>query len=561
MRNNAAGVEAYRRGTTRADLLSRFRRAEQTLDLSQVSRDRAAIVGSEASLLLYEVLVRAGLPQWSEMPGKVEVEEADIQAWRVPRTEITISRVLDGDRAGEFLFSPRTIERAREFYELVKDLEKQSTYPPGNYEGYITYPALGVPYEWADSLPDWAKASYLRTPVWKWISTLAGLVIGILAAFFLYRLGRRWDSHFQQTGGQWRIGKLLFSIGLIAIPIALQHALNNVVGIRFELLAIVSKILLGLAFVAGVFAVIALFDFIAETIISSRRLKLYGVNAQLIRVTSRILGIVGGLFLIFAATEYLGLSLAPVLAGVGIGGLAIALAARPTLENIIGGFTLFADKPIRVGDFCGFGNEEGWVEEIGLRSTRVRRRDDVLVSIPNADFSQMHLHNYARIRRRLYRTIIGLRYETTPEQLRYVLASLREMLIRHPKVSPDDLHVRFDGFGDYSLNLELYAYIRTRDWLTYRGIREDINLRIMDIVNEAGTAIAFPSQTNYFSRDTGLDTERGKVAESRVEDWRQRQELPFPEFDEEQQEGLEDTLDYPPEGSAKNRREAQERGD
>ena len=191
----------------------------------------------------------------------------------------------------------------------------------------------------------------------------------------------------------------------------------------------------------------------------------------------------------------------------------------------------------------------GTVEEIGLRSTRLRKRDDTIVSVPNADFSQRELHNYTRRRRRLYQTTLGLRYETSPEQLRYVMAKLREMLLGHPKVSPDKLHVRFDGFGDYSLDVAVFAYIRTRDWLTYRAIREDINLRIMDIVEEAGTGFAFPSQTAYHVRDSGIDAEHGREAEAQVQGWRSKGQLPFPEFDEGTREKKEDVLDYPPEGS------------
>ena len=118
-----------------------------------------------------------------------------------------------------------------------------------------------------------------------------------------------------------------------------------------------------------------------------------------------------------------------------------------TLENIIGGLTLFADKPVRIGDFCQYGQDVGTVEEIGLRSTRLRKRDDTVVTVPNADFSQRELTNFGKARRRLYNETIGLRYETTPEQLRYVIASIREMLNGHPKVYPDMLNVRFSGFG------------------------------------------------------------------------------------------------------------------
>jgi MscS family membrane protein len=179
----------------------------------------------------------------------------------------------------------------------------------------------------------------------------------------------------------------------------------------------------------------------------------------------------------------------------------------------------------------------------------LRKLDDTLVSLPNADFSQRELTNYTRRRRRLYRTTLSLRYETSPEQLRYVIAKLREMLLGHPKVSPDTLHVRFDSFGTYSLDIAVFAYIRTRDWLTYRAIREDINLRIMDIIVEAGTGFAFPSQTAYLGRDPGLNAERGQEAEAQVQAWRSRGQLPFPDFDEGILEEKEDVLDYPSEGS------------
>jgi MscS family membrane protein len=287
----------------------------------------------------------------------------------------------------------------------------------------------------------------------------------------------------------------------------------------------------------------------AEMVIASPRISERSLNAHLLRLVARTSGVVGVITIVVYVSNELGVPLYGIVAGLGVGGLAIALAVRPTLENIISGLILFTDKPVRIGDFCRFGNEVGTVEAIGMRSTRIRRTDDTLVSVPNADFVQLELHNYARRRARLYETTLGLRYETTPEQLRYVLVRLREMLNGHPKVSPDKLHVRFDGFGAYSLDIALFAFIRTRDWLTYRAIREDINLRIIDIVNEAGTGFAFPSQTAYLSRDTGLDSERSREAEMRVQSWRSEGRLPFPEFDESAREAQEDILDYPPKGS------------
>ncbi len=148
----------------------------------------------------------------------------------------------------------------------------------------------------------------------------------------------------------------------------------------------------------------------------------------------------------------------PILPGLGIGGVAIANAARPAVENIIGGLTLFADKPVKVGDFCRFGNEEGFIEEIGLRSTRIRKLDDTLVSVPNAQFSQLDLENRTRRRKFLYRTELQFRYETKRDQLRYLLAMLRKMLLSHPKTILDKMRVRFLGFGTHSLDIEIFVH-------------------------------------------------------------------------------------------------------
>ena len=203
-----------------------------------------------------------------------------------------------------------------------------------------------------------------------------------------------------------------------------------------------------------------------------------------------------------------------IIAGLGVGGLAIALAAQPTIENLIGGLNLFADKPIRVGDFCRCGeDEEGTVEAIGIRSTRIRGLDRTLTAIPNAELSKMSIVNLGQRDRMLIRSVIGVRYETSPEQLRYLLVKIRESLLRHPRIHPEPVRARLIGFGTSSLDIEVFAYATTKDRAEFLGIQEDVFLRVMDIVKECGTSFAFPSQTIYFAREDGLDakgTENGR---------------------------------------------------
>jgi MscS family membrane protein len=253
-----------------------------------------------------------------------------------------------------------------------------------------------------------------------------------------------------------------------------------------------------------------------------------------------------GLLLVLRA---LGVNITAALAGVGVGGIAIAFAAQKSIENLFGGVTLFADRPVQVGDFCRYSGQVGTIEEIGLRSTRVRTLDRTLVTIPNAEFSNLALENFAkRDRMRLF-TMIGVRYETTPEQLRFLLARLREILLAHPRVTDDPARVRFVGFGAYSLDLEVFAYVDTSDWGEFLEIREDIYLHFMDAVKEAGSGFAFPSSTTYFGRDEGLDPEDKSRAEARVAEWREKGVLPFPHFPTEVRDQIENTLAWPPPGS------------
>ncbi len=194
---------------------------------------------------------------------------------------------------------------------------------------------------------------------------------------------------------------------------------------------------------------------VAELIISSPRIDAASLDANMIRMVAGVLGIATGLAIVFAGANELGVPLLPLVASLGVGGLAVALAARPTLENLIGGIILYVDRPVRVGDFCSFGDHEGTVERIGVRSTQIRARDRTVITIPNATFADMEIINWARCDQMLILATIGLRYETKLDQLRYVLAKLREMFIAHPKIDNNTVRIRFVGYGSSSLDIQI----------------------------------------------------------------------------------------------------------
>jgi MscS family membrane protein len=189
------------------------------------------------------------------------------------------------------------------------------------------------------------------------------------------------------------------------------------------------------------------------------------------------------------------------------------------------------------------------VEAIGMRSIQLRARDRTVITVPNATFADMEIINWARCDMMLILATIGVRYETRVDQIRYLLARLREVCLAHPKIDNDTIRVRFSGYGASSQDINIRIYALTRDWNEYFAIQEDILLRVADIVEEAGTGFAFPSQTLYLGRDDGIDTETGDMVSGKVAEWRAAGELPFPNMSRAQRQRLADTLDYPPSGS------------
>jgi MscS family membrane protein len=229
-----------------------------------------------------------------------------------------------------------------------------------------------------------------------------------------------------------------------------------------------------------------------------------------------------------AALAISGLDVKTALAGIGIGGLAIALAAQKTLENLIGGVSLLMDKAIHVGDFCQIGSRLGTVEDIGLRSLKLRTLDQNLLVIPNGSLAQMQFENMMNRRKLLLHQNFSLRIETRVEQLRFVLDRVQSMLDKHPNIESGSSRIRVAGFAGASFDLELFAYGKTGNSAEFTAIRQDVILKIVDIVEGAGTRLAAPTQLMYLSRDTGVDAEKANGIVRHVTELRASDDFRFP---------------------------------
>ncbi len=527
-----------------------FRRAQDCLDLSKIPFQLKEETGIESTLLLKEILDRIQLPDYDEIPDAEVVNNKGLTRWTIPGTEINIVKVEQGARTGKFLFSPNTVKRLREFYNRVEELPYKNNATESFYQFYISTPGNLNP-SILDPLflllPSWMHTTYRDQTIWQWITLWISFVITIGVLYG----SLRWDlQRIATLVPPQRTWARLFPpiIALICFWL-LDNFIQKWINITGKLSLILSTGLEIIWWILILLTLVLLGNVLAETIIASPKINPKGIDAGAIRLVFRLSSLLIGTFILIVGFEGVGITLFPVLTGLGIGGAAVALAARPTLENIFGGLTLFADRSVKVGERCCFGDKDGYVQAIGLRSTRILAMNGDLISIPNSKFSELELVNKSRRDRTLLSQTIGLRYETTAEQLRFVLVKLREMIIAHPKLLEENARVRFVKFGDYSLDIEIFVYVETGKLLEFLGIQEDLLLRVMDIVEAAGTDFAFPSQTTYLSQDSGLDQERIRTVEDQVQMWRSKDMLPFPEFPPEKYDQLRDSLDFPPKGS------------
>ncbi len=527
------------------------------IDLSAVPRATRNERGTETAMYILDILGRIDLPDPESIPDLEAVsDEIAPVSWRIPNSPLRIIGLNEGARQGEFLFSQLTVSVAPRFFQSLEDLPLRSRPDFDSWNAMdreITGPL--IPIWLVNAVPDNMHGLWLDTPAWKLVlvSILAAVVL--IVAVVIFRILRRIRP--QTNLGRLRLQLLmpiavLFALKLL-IPIMTREI--NLSGQASDLGDFIRTTLDYLAW-AWLFwvAIRAVF----EVFIGSPKIQDESFDANMLRLISRIVGTFGVILLLAYGGQDLGLPVMSLVAGLGIGGLAVALAIRPTLENLIGGFVLYMDKPVKVGDFCSFGGEMGTVESIGIRSTQLRARDRTLITVPNAQFADMQLINWAQCDQMLIAETIGVRYETSPDQLRYLLARIRELAHGHPRIDSNTVRVRFVGYGDSSLNIGIRIYAKTIDWNDFFAIREDVFLRICDLVVEAGTSFAFPSQTLYFGRDDGLDQTARDAALSQVNTWRRSGQLPFPHMTEEQLEELEGTVDYPPKGSPEAGREGQD---
>src|ERR1700704_5468725 len=355
-------------------------------------------------------------------------------------------------------------------------------------------------------LPEFLVKTQLATiPLFEWLAVFVGLpalylLTGLLNRILIFGVGairRRLRRNVDLQNPQ----VLPPAVRLLLLAIVVHWLLSRI-GLPLLARQFWSTTALIIAIGGCVWLLILWNGWGEPYLLRRRRSRNLSGSASVLRLTRRVMdGLVVFAGLLFTLYHF-GINPTAALAGLGVGGIAVALAAQKTLENVIGGISLIADQAVRAGDALKVGDISGTVEDVGLRSTRIRTLDRTLISVPNSQVANMSLETLSARDKFWFHPLVGLRYETTPVQLRSVISGLHKLFNEHDSVDSDSVRIRFVRLGAFSLDVDIFAYVFGADWNYFLEVQEELLFGIMDVVQQAGAEFAFPSQTMYLAADS-----------------------------------------------------------
>jgi MscS family membrane protein len=538
--NSSPAVTDLLGRTTPSNTVFGFLKAAQAGDYTiaaqylQMSAARRQLEGEQLATKLKFVLDHA----FSGNPGRYNQPEGTPQEG-VPlgrqklgtmsagdvEVDLDVVRVNDPSSGKVWLISSETLAKVPELYEQVQKRQVESNLP----SVLVKHQFAGMPlWQWA--------AMLIAIPIAAGLGWLVLYVLEIPLRWWARRRGQLDVASWRSVSGPaWLLaGTIIHQILVVYLrmPLLSRHYYFQVTSIA---------LILSATWIMWRFVRWSLWRVRARTLARG-----HGGTGTLILLGERILKPVIFVLGVVAVLGNLGFNMSTALAGLGIGGLAIGFGAQKTIENLFGGVSVLGDEVFRVGDVCRFGDRTGVVEDIGLRSTRIRTDERTLVAIPNGTVATINLENLSRRDKILMKTTLGLRPESKADHVRFVLAEIRKLLYSHQKIETQSVRVRLTDIAGASLSIEVFSYILTRDFNEYAAIREDLLLRIMDVMEDSGGGLALPSQTLYITRDTGVEKQKAESAAKKIAELREGNKLPFPDFHKEDISSFKGSIEYPP---------------
>ncbi len=355
--------------------------------------------------------------------------------------------------------------------------------------------------EWLKSL---ANYQVLGIPAQKYLIAFAVL----FASLLVRKIARAiLEKHFAKLAEKTKTKLDDLLLAAISKPVSLAILLAGllaallVLGLPEDTEHIIINIAIVLFAALGTWLVFRLIDVIAEyvgTLTQKTESKLDDQLVPLIRKTAKIfVGVVAFVLIV----QNMGYSVSGLLAGLGLGGLAFALAAKDTVSNLFGSAMIFTDRPFCIGDWIKTDQAEGTVEAVGFRSTKIRSFAKTLITVPNSVLANSTINNFSAMPKRRIKMTVGVTYETTADQMEQALEAVKKILREHEGVDQEFFLVYFTDFGPSSLDILVYFFTRTTVWEDYLKVRQEVNLAIMRALEALGLSIAFPSQTVYLHKE------------------------------------------------------------
>lgn len=488
MKSFMDAMNDYRKGVETGDplLKARLDDAVRTLNLAETPAVDRSSTGERAAVFLKEVIDRIIIINYEYIPDNSG--EEPVQRWRLKDTEIVIAQVQEGKRAGEFLFTPDTVNRASEFYSKVKHMP------------YLEGSGQGAMYSrpWLEEhMPEWAQQEFLIMLWWQWLLLCTGIVLGLMLRVVVRYVLMSILKITSKTEGTWDdeiIEALKGPAGLILASGVwyLTVTLMSVEGITHSILAGAVKIILSLSLI---WLVYRLTDVLSSYLQKAAEKSESTLDDQLVPLLTRSLKIFVVIFGALVAIQNLGVNVMSVLAGLGIGGLAFALAAKDAVANFFGSLMILFDRPFQVGEWIVVGDKEGTVEEIGFRSTRIRTFYNSVVSIPNSELMNAKIDNMGRREYRRLLAKLGVTYDTSPEKIEAFLEGIKNIIKANPYSNKQNYHVVFNEYGADGLIIMVYMFFKVPDWSNELVERQNILLSILRLAKELGIEFAFPTRT------------------------------------------------------------------
>lgn len=459
--------------------------AVAALDLSEVPEDLRSVEGSELAVQLKDVLDRTRLIDPKQIPDDPDGDPYVFLSH--PAGDV----VIDREANGEWLFTAATVEAIP---ELFRALESEQVVEGVEPASHAVSPGLWL----RSKMPSSLRRTAFILEAWQWLAllvlVLAGVVVDRSVVALAQGVTARWLRRRLEVVDPDLLRRALRPLGIVAMAVLWRLGLPFL-WLPLDVLTALSVAIRFVLAAGAVWAAYRLVDIVTELLGARAARTENRYDDLLVPLVRKSLKVFIAAFGVVFVADTLDVEISSLLAGLGLGGLAVALAAQDAVKNLFGSLMVLIDRPFSVGDWVVIGDHEGTVEEVGFRSVRIRTFYNSLITLPNSNLISSAVDNYGARRYRRWSTRLTIAYGTPPERIEAFCEGIRELVRKNPQMWQDNFHVYLNSFGESALEVLLYVFFEVPDWSAELAARHDLALDILRLADHLGVEFAFPTRT------------------------------------------------------------------